>query len=477
MHILLVKTRSELRGVRALEGFICLEPLELEIVAGAVGSEDSVRILDLRLQKDPRQAFLDALRAEQPDLIGFTGYSIHVQAIKDLSKLAKERRPEALVIVGGVHASLLPYDFMVPEIDLIIRGEGSTALRELLTRLKAGKPPEFLPTCLSTRHPDCAIHAELPLADYPPLEQVAAPRRDLVDRSCYFFAWTAAAKGARIPTLFPRVASVRTSIGCAQRCSFCISPILTCGRYITVPAEQVVDEITAVPETYIVFTDDEMFLDIRRARRIAELILSRGIRKHYYSWARSDTIIRHPELFNLWKQAGLDTLFVGLESVDDARLAAYNKSNATQNNIKAVQVLRELDINLHAAFIVDPDFTEADFDRMEEEIFAVSPAEIAFTVLTPTPGSALWQQSDKQFLIDPYLYSDCFHTLKEPRLSIKRFYQRYGRLTALALRNNPLRINRVRMPVGDFAKAFVRGVRYIIAHHTLHRDYPAEIRR
>jgi len=477
MRILLVKTRSELRGVRALEGFICLEPLELEIVAGVVDPEDSVRILDLRLQKDPRQAFLDALRAEQPDLIGFTGYSIHVQAIKDLARLAKEQRPEASVMVGGIHASLLPHDFMVPEIDLIIRGEGSTALRELLRRLKAGQPPEFPPACLSTRHPDCAIHADMPLAAYPPIEQAAAPRRDLVDRSRYFFAWTAAAKGERIPTLFPRVASVRTSIGCAQRCSFCISPTLTGGRYITVPAEQVVDEIATVPETYIAFTDDEMFLDTKRARQIAELILSRGIRKHYYSWARSDTIIRHPELFKLWKQAGLDTLFVGLESVDNTRLAAYNKSNKTQNNLEAVQVLRDLEINLHAAYIVDPDFTEADFDLMEKEILSVSPAEIAFTVLTPTPGSALWQQSDKQFLIDPYLYSDCFHTLKAPRLSLKRFYLRYGRLTALALRNNPLRINRVRVPAGDFAKAFVRGIRYIIAHHTLHRDYPAWVRR
>ncbi len=477
MRILLVKTRSELRGVRALEGFICLEPLELEIVAGAASQNDSVRILDLRLQKDPQMAFLDALRSDPPELIGLTGYSIHVQAIKELAKLAKLHCPAALVMVGGIHASLLPQDFIVPEIDLIIRGEGSTALRELLRRLKAGRPPDFPPVCLSTKHPDCAAQAALPLAAYPPLNQLAAPRRDLVDRSRYFFAWTAAEKGARIPTLFPQVASVRTSIGCAHRCSFCISPTLTCGRYITVPPEQVVDEIAAVPESYIAFTDDEMFLDTQRAQQIAELILSRGIRKHYYSWARSDTIIRHPELFQLWKQAGLDTLFVGLESVDNSRLAAYNKSNGTQNNMEAVQILRELGINLHAAFIVDPDFTEADFDRLEHEILAVSPAEIAFTVLTPTPGSALWHQSDKQFLIDPYLYSDCFHTLKAPRLPLKRFYHRYGRLTDLALRNNPLRINRVRMPIGDFIKAFVRGIRYIIAHHTLHRDYPASSRQ
>jgi len=477
MRILLVKPRSDLRGVRALEKFICLEPLELEIVAGAVPSEDSIQILDLRLHRQPRQAFLEALRTCRPDLIGFTGFSIHVEAVRSLAKLAGEHSPNAIVMVGGIHASMLPHDFITPHIDLIIRGEGSTVLHELLRRLKAGESPGFPPACISTKHPDCSAHADLPIVPYPPLTQISAPRRDLVDRTRYFFAWTAAEKGTRITTLFPNVASVRTSIGCSHRCSFCISPTLTCGKYITVPPEQVVDEIASVPESYIAFTDDEMFLDAQRALQIAELILSRGLRKHYYSWARSDTIIRQPELFRLWKRAGLDTLFVGLESIDNSRLAVYNKDNGTHNNKEAVRILRDLNINIHAAFIVDPDFTEEDFDRLEKEIYSVSPAEIAFTVLTPTPGSALWHQSDKKFLIDPYLYSDCFHTLKTPRLPLRRFYHRYGHLTDLALRNNPLRLNKIRMPIGDFAKAFARGISYIIAHHTLYRDYPPEARR
>lgn len=474
MRILLVKPRSELRGVRALESFIFLEPLELEIVAGAISAEDAVRILDLRLHKHPRRVFLEALQDFKPDLIGFTGFSIHVEAVRSLARLAGEHCPDAIVIVGGIHATMLPHDFITPDIDFIIRGEGSTAVYELLGRLKAGKPPEFLPACISTKHPDSFAHADLPLTPHPPVAQIAEPRRDLVERKHYFFAWTAAKKGTRIPTLFPNVASVRTSIGCSHRCSFCVSPALTGGKYITVPSEQVVDEIASVPETYIAFTDDEMFLDIQRARQIAELILIRGIKKHYYSWARSDTIIRHPDLFKLWKQAGLDTLFVGLESTDDLRLALYNKKNAIDNNKSAVRILHDLDINIHASFIVDPDFTEDDFDRMEKEIYSVSPAEISFTVLTPTPGSALWHQSDKKFLIDPYLYSDCFHALKSPRLPLKRFYHRYGHLTDLALRNNPLRLNRIRMPISDFAKAFARGIRYIIAHHTLYRDYPPE---
>jgi radical SAM superfamily enzyme YgiQ (UPF0313 family) len=477
MRVLLVKPRSELKGVRALEQFIRLEPLELEIVAGAVSKEDSVRILDLRLHKHPQKTFLESLGSFKPGLIGFTGFSIHVEAIRSMAKFVKESVPDTIVAVGGIHASMLPHDFITPYIDIIIRGEGSTVFGELIRRIKDGKAMESPPSCINTKHPDCSAHADLPLAPYPPLDKIAPPRRDIVDRSRYFFAWTAAKKGESVSTLFPRTASVRTSIGCAHRCSFCISPALTCGKYLTVSPEEVVDEIASVPESYIAFTDDEMFLDIKRAGKIAELIISRGISKHYYSWARSDTIIRHKEIFALWKKAGLDTLFVGLESIDNSRLAVYKKDNGIINNKEAVQILRDLDINLHASFIVDPDFTEEDFDNLQKEIYAISPAEIAFTVLTPTPGSALWNQSDKNFLLDPYLYSDCFHTLKAPRLPLKRFYHRYGHLTDLALRNNPLRLKKVRVPTGDFVKAFIKSIGYITAHHTLHRDYPPGVCR
>ena len=58
MRILLVKPNTELMVAQRLqEGFLHLEPLELEIVAGGVPENDEVKILDLTLEKDPFNIF------------------------------------------------------------------------------------------------------------------------------------------------------------------------------------------------------------------------------------------------------------------------------------------------------------------------------------------------------------------------------------------------------------------------------------
>lgn len=60
MRILLVEPHPQLLVAKRLqEGFLHLEPLELEIVAGGVPAEDEVSICDLSIEKKPLQTFHD----------------------------------------------------------------------------------------------------------------------------------------------------------------------------------------------------------------------------------------------------------------------------------------------------------------------------------------------------------------------------------------------------------------------------------
>jgi radical SAM superfamily enzyme YgiQ (UPF0313 family) len=274
--------------------------------------------------------------------------------------------------------------------------------------------------------------------------------------------------------LFPAVASLRTSIGCAFSCSFCVIPHLLNGRYLQRAPEDVVNEISGLGEEFIYFLDDEMFLNIDRCKRIAELLIERGIKKKYISWARSDTIVKHPEVFRLWKKAGLSTLYVGLESMDEKKLDEYKKRIPVEINRKAISLLRELRITLHAAFIVHPDFSIEDFSRLEKEVLDLCPAEVTFTVLSPSPGTPYWHENKTKFICDPYKYYDCMHTILPTRLPLKTFYQRFSRLTSLALRANPLRANKIKVPWRDFLRAIIYGTKYIISLQLIYRDYLPE---
>jgi radical SAM superfamily enzyme YgiQ (UPF0313 family) len=474
MKVLLVKPYPELRAPKLLqEKFVHLEPLELEIVAGGVPREDEAFILDLGLEKNPVEAFRNTLTLISPDMVGFTAYSTNVGVVKNLAKIVKDHDGRIITVVGGVHATLLPKDYAVDQIDIIVRGEGGSVMSELVRRFKNQEQLHYGNFALSPRDIRFDETAGLAPPDYPPAEEIPRPRRDLVRRSGYFCVWTTAPDG-KLDTMFPQVASLRTSIGCAFSCSFCVIPHLMHGKYLQRSPEDVVDEIEGLAEEHVYFVDDEMFLNPSRINRIAELLIERGIRKKYISWARSDTIVKHPDVFRLWKKAGLDLLYVGIESMDKSRLDEYSKKTDVETNRKAVALLKELGIALHAAFIVHPDFTVEDFRRLEKEIEYVRPAEVAFTVLSPSPGTKFWYDNRDRFICDPYRFYDCMHSVLPTRLPIKLFYQHFGRLNSLAMRANPLRVNKVKVPFKDLVRAISGGTKYVFSLYNIYKDYLPE---
>jgi len=161
--------------------------------------------------------------------------------------------------------------------------------------------------------------------------------------------------------------------------------------------------------------------------------------------------------------------------MNEAALAEYNKQTGVEANRKAIKILRDLNIRLHAAFIVRPDFSVEDFRSLEADIAYVSPAEITFTVLSPSPGTQMWYDNRDDFICDSFKYYDCMHTVVPTRLTLRRFYQHFGRLYSLALRANPLRMNRIKVPFGDMVRAIVGGTKYIFSLYMIYKDYPPAI--
>ncbi len=473
MRILLVKPGPQLLVAKRLqEGFLHLEPLELEIVAAGVPPEDEVVIQDLSFEKDPVLGFENRMRQFDPQIVGFTGYSSQSAMVKDLAARAKKINPRVATIVGGTHATIIPSDYALNGggIDIIVRGEGGTAFGEIVRRFKNSEPLAFGDAVLSPRAPDFAAKAACPPPEFPPVNRIPRARRELVDRSRYFCVWTSSTE-KRLDTIFPRTASMRTSTGCAFSCSFCVVHHMMNGKYLQRTPEDVVDEIAKVPEEHIYFVDDETFLNKDRLTKIANLLLERGIRKKYISWARADTIVKYPDLFRLWKTAGLSVVYVGLEAMVGSRLDKYKKRTNVDTNRKAVDLLKEIGITLHASFMVDPDFSVQDFRDLEAEIMKVCPAEVTFTVFSPSPGTDLWHKHKDDYIVDPYLYYDCMHTILPTRLDMRLFYAHFAKLSRVALQANPLRVNKVKVPFREMIKIIFLGTRYIFSMRNIYKDY------
>lgn len=406
MKILLVQPAKPERAVGG-EDFSIFEPLALEYLAAGVGDKHTVLILDMRIEKD----FLTTLQEFAPDVVGITAYTVHVNAVKQLFRIVRKFSKIIFTVVGGHHATVMPQDFYDPAIDIIVRGEGVEAFRHIIESLEVtGRPSMDKPALggMENTGGTVVVSSEENID----LDALPFPRRDLTARyrQLYFSEW------------MRPLASIRTSKGCHYRCRFCALWKLTGGRYITRNPEKIVEELATIDEECVFFADDESLLDIERMDRLADLIRESGIRKRYFVYGRSDTIVKHPELLKKWKDIGLERVFVGLEFFRDADLKYIKKGSTVENNVKAVQILKDLELDIFPSFIIRQDFESGDFREFKQFCLKLDLDFIGFAVLTPLPGTDLFEEVKESLISSDYDYFDFFHTLLPTKMPLREFY-------------------------------------------------------
>ncbi|MCD4742518.1 MAG: radical SAM protein [Desulfobacteraceae bacterium] len=472
MKFLLVRPHAHLPTSKWLQSMITLEPYAQELIASAILPPHEVEICDLILPENPIEFFKETLERFKPDFVGFGGFSSQFNANKELAGITKKVLPQAITCLGGIHSSSYPTGCKFPELfDLIVRGDGVSALKIIITSLEK---ENLLPESEWILQPGSDNFDELASKSPPAIKRDgidAKPRRDLVDSSKYFCICYGE-KGKKSKTLFPQIACVRTSVGCPNRCSFCVVHFLANGKYMQRTAEEVVDEIASLPQEYIYFVDDETFINTKRLRRIAELLIERNIKKKYLAWARVDTVCKDPELFVLWKKAGLEFLYVGFESLEEGALDDYNKNATPAQNREARKILADLDFNLHAALMVHPNFSKQDFLIVQKAIIEMAPSEFAFTVYSPPPGTQEFLESKDKFICDdPCLYYDCIHTILPTKLPLKTFYKYFSILYLKGSAYIPARTNKIRVPLKDFFRVLIGAIKFGWIVKRMYRRY------
>lgn len=393
------------------------EPLALEYLGAGVKQDGhEVDLLDARIDRD----IAGAIQRVSPDVVGLTGFTSHVNIIKDIAKQVKSFNKEIKVIVGGHHATVRPDDFNMPEIDLVVIGEGVFTLREILGAF-AGKGD--LHQIQGLGIPSSKGMTFTAPRQYTPLDELPLPDRTLTasHRNTYFSEW------------FKPLASIRTSLGCTARCTFCALWSITNGKYLRRDPEKVVEELKKIVEQNVFFCDDESMCDTRRMDNLADLIEAAGIRKSYFLYARVDTIVRHPELFAKWARIGLSQVFVGMEDFSDARLKAMKKYVTVAQQEEAAKILDRLGIMMYASFMVDPEYTKEDFVALRNYIRKLKLKYATFTVMTPLPGTELYESvKDRLLTTKPEMF-DMLHALVPTRLPMEEFYREMATLYTKAV--------------------------------------------
>ena len=388
------------------EDFYIFEPLGLEYLASAVADSHDIKILDMRLEKGLEKT----LSGFRPDIVGITSYTVNVNVSKGLLKAAKDWDPGVFTIIGGHHATVSPEDFNGPFIDMVVMGEGVFSFKEIVRRLEKKEPLDGIP---GTAYSKDGSIVKIPSEQAFDLDSLPFPARNFTGsyRNDYYIDW------------MRPLASIRTSKGCPFRCKFCALWKLTGGKYLTRKPEKIVEELSGINEKYVFFSDDESLIDAKRMTELARMIKDAGIKKHFFLYGRSDTVARHPELLAIWKKIGLERIFIGFEFFRDEDLQYVKKRSNIENNEKAIRILQDLDIEINASFMIRPEFVKKDFSDYRAYCKKVKLNYATYSVLTPLPGTELWDEVKEEMITRNYDFFDFLHTLLPTSLSLEEFYE------------------------------------------------------
>jgi magnesium-protoporphyrin IX monomethyl ester (oxidative) cyclase len=331
-------------------------PTGLEyIVASMKDHVGRITLLDLRYEKALQDAkALSAFIRSEIDLLCISiQWDGQFEAVCDfISQLPVE----VTTIVGGYKATLEVEELFeqCPNIDMVGRGEGEEIIQQVVDGVPRG---EILG--LSYRDGDEVVHN--PNHQLPDIAQLAFPDRSLRRHEYYFRQY-----GMRLS--HRTFDTVLTTRGCPFKCKFCtfsLNPLGQKREYTERPLESVIEELKTITADIVLFSDDNMFTNPKRAEELCDLIIANGLQKIYIVQARVD-VVRHRRLLDKAQQAGFKVFLLGVESPHDHILKQLQKGITQKQIRESLAILNQYDFYLHGYFIY------GNIGETEEEMLYIS---------------------------------------------------------------------------------------------------------
>lgn len=402
MRILLIRPRPHKETIGLQKVMIC-EPLELEYIGAYMKSYGhEIFIIDMILEKKPISYFINKYN---PEIVGITSYIAHVNIVKGYSREIKKINPNCKIIVGGVHAEVVPQDFISPNIDFIIKANGLDTFKEIVEALSNNKTTDSIKGVYGNN-----IYCKKNTSFHFP-----HPDRSLVDkyRKKYYY-------------MFHNPCSlIKTSYGCPYNCSFCFCRKITDDKYFYRELDDIILELKSIKEEEIYIVDDDFIVDKERILKFCKLLKEENINKKFLIYGRADFIAENEDVIKEFKKNGLRAVIVGLESGNEEELKKYNKKSSVKTNEEAIKILRENSVEAYGTFVLGVDWDKNDFKNLYIWIKKLKLKFINLQPFTPLPGTELFLEYKDKLIIQTKEYEkwDLAHLVVKPtKISVSSYY-------------------------------------------------------
>lgn len=366
------------------------QPIGLTYIAAYLRSKNvEVNIYDSQVETESIQS---VIRNYKPGIIGITSVTFLVHSTIELSKLIKKEFPDVTIIVGGIHPTIRPLDFLDEKtIDYVAVGEGEETMHEFVDSIMNARDPVLVPGIMCIRSGQIVAGHQREMVKN--LDTLPPPAFDDLPMHKY--------RTSPDTRTGSRVGVILTSRGCPFNCIFCANKLLTKGTYRVHSVERVCLEVERLIErfgvTQLFVQDDNFSVNKNRAKDICREFIRRGYHTKVSWWAEARVDCVDEELLSLMKDAGCKIISYGLESGNQRLLDLIDKNITLDLVKKTVAMTQRVGINIRASFILGLP-TETRSESLQTIRFAgqLGISQVRFALATPFPGTRLWDIAQEE---------------------------------------------------------------------------------
>jgi len=336
------------------------------------------QIIDAKLERLTLEQTIEKIIQAKPMILGLTSMTHDLnQAIK-IAKEVKKKNRKITIIIGGIHATALPYQTLKDYscFDFLVFGEGEYILLELLKRLKNSQSVRGLAGVAIREknrvlmNPSAKIIENLDALPFP--------------------AWH----------FFPKARDyhIITARGCPFLCIFCASPY---GRRVRERSpENVISELVQTIEKYqpknYRFNDETFAFNQKRAIQILNLIIKYKLayKTNFAASMRANKV--DFALLKKMKKAGFVYIDYGVETGDAGILKRIKKGVTLKQTEKAIKETKKAKIRVGANFIIGhPGETIKTVKKTINYAIKLNADLSAFGIMVPYPGTEVAKIAQK----------------------------------------------------------------------------------
>jgi radical SAM superfamily enzyme YgiQ (UPF0313 family) len=377
-------------------------PYTLMRLASLVPDEIPVEIWDENLE--PLDAKIRQLGPN--DLVGITSKTLAVESAERFARIAHEAGVQT-VIVGGTHATLAPDD-VARWADVVVTAEAYRTWPQIIQ--------DAINDTLKPRYHDsewCDLAGVAPITDRV-IKMMDENRR----------YWT------------PMLEITR---GCPRNCSFCTAIRVSGNKMRLRPVEEIVEEIERRQLKRFFLTDDNFGLAFRTHPEYIESVFRALAKLPLQGWTTQGEIMmaEYPDLLALAREANLDKVFLGFETVNPANrreLSGKGQGAASQYH-EVIKRVHSYDIGVVGLFVYGFDHDTPQTLQETWEFARDSHLDsLSMTILTPYPGTPFREEllAEGRLIDKSWRYYDTAHLVYYPKqMTVQELEESYDKFCRL----------------------------------------------